>query len=552
MDNTTSIQVERIMNIPTYAMPALSKTCSHKKRGVVSNSLKFLAGLLLACGAVGNVFAANGTLTVSVAPPVSADAGGNFNVAGAVSYGGDCGNQVRVQNTGSCTGGSATWTGSGTLCQASGTVTKIITISAGATTACGITVEGRDSNSINGYPPTQSYTVKINQNIVWSGVPATSARNSADYSISATAKTSDNVSNTGMAITYSSLTSGVCTIGSGGLVHNVATGTCTIQADAASSANFTAVTKTTSWSIIKSNQAITVVTPAPASAVNGAVSGVTATANSGLGVAITTAGGCSGSGTNSATITQTSSTVNCTVYYDQSGNTDYNAATQVSSTIIAAGGADLCTLGNYWNGAACVDASAGYYVPSAGASEQTACDVGTYQSLTGQSACNAVATCTLGSTYETVAPTPSSDRVCGGTVTACTLDVDYETAAPTLLTNRVCTAYTVSNCSVYSSSIDACTACNAGYSLSGSNCLLDSDGDTVVDVNDNCPFISNAGQENFDGDTQGDACDADDDNDGVPDYIDADPLNAAINTEKVFLLNDNYKGTSVKDSVLKQ
>jgi hypothetical protein len=72
----------------------------------------------------------------------------------------------------------------------------------------------------------------------------------------------------------------------------------------------------------------------------------------------------------------------------------------------------------------------------------------------------------------------------------------------------------------------------------------------VVDVNDNCPFISNAGQENFDGDTQGDACDADDDNDGVPDYIDADPLNAAINTEKTLLLNDNYKGTSVKDSVL--
>ena len=43
---------------------------------------------------------------------------------------------------------------------------------------------------------------------------------------------------------------------------------------------------------------------------------------------------------------------------------------------------------------------------------------------------------------------------------------------------------------------------------------------------DNCPAISNPAQANTDGDTQGDACDADDDNDGVPDASDSFPTDA--------------------------
>lgn len=51
----------------------------------------------------------------------------------------------------------------------------------------------------------------------------------------------------------------------------------------------------------------------------------------------------------------------------------------------------------------------------------------------------------------------------------------------------------------------------------------DSDGDGIVNQNDNCPSVSNQNQENFDGDSQGDACDSDDDNDGIPDQSDTCP-----------------------------
>jgi hypothetical protein len=53
---------------------------------------------------------------------------------------------------------------------------------------------------------------------------------------------------------------------------------------------------------------------------------------------------------------------------------------------------------------------------------------------------------------------------------------------------------------------------------------LDADGDGVPDDLDNCPNVANPDQVDFDGDSVGDACDADDDNDGMLDGDDACPL----------------------------
>jgi len=46
-----------------------------------------------------------------------------------------------------------------------------------------------------------------------------------------------------------------------------------------------------------------------------------------------------------------------------------------------------CTAGNYWNGTACTEATAGHYVPADAATEQKACAMGTYQPNTGTTSC---------------------------------------------------------------------------------------------------------------------------------------------------------------------
>ena len=56
--------------------------------------------------------------------------------------------------------------------------------------------------------------------------------------------------------------------------------------------------------------------------------------------------------------------------------------------------------------------------------------------------------------------------------------------------------------------------------------IPDADGDGSVDSVDNCPNIANSNQLDTDQDGKGDACDNDDDGDGVIDAFDAFPLDA--------------------------
>jgi hypothetical protein len=58
----------------------------------------------------------------------------------------------------------------------------------------------------------------------------------------------------------------------------------------------------------------------------------------------------------------------------------------------------------------------------------------------------------------------------------------------------------------------------------GDACDDDDDNDTIADVDDNCPLVSNPDQTDTDSDGQGDACDADDDGDTIPDTTDNCPL----------------------------
>ncbi len=59
----------------------------------------------------------------------------------------------------------------------------------------------------------------------------------------------------------------------------------------------------------------------------------------------------------------------------------------------------------------------------------------------------------------------------------------------------------------------------------------DQDGDGIADGLDNCPSAANSNQADFDNDGEGDACDADDDNDGVPDVDDLFPFDPTRNLD---------------------
>ena len=60
------------------------------------------------------------------------------------------------------------------------------------------------------------------------------------------------------------------------------------------------------------------------------------------------------------------------------------------------------------------------------------------------------------------------------------------------------------------------------------DCALDPDGDGHQDSVDNCPWIPNPDQLDFDGDDKGDACDLDDDDDGEKDSTDCEPFDAQV------------------------
>jgi hypothetical protein len=80
-----------------------------------------------------------------------------------------------------------------------------------------------------------------------------------------------------------------------------------------------------------------------------------------------------------------------------------------------------------------------------------------------------------------------------------------------------------------------------------SGTINDTDGDGIDNGSDNCPTTANADQLDYENDGTGNTCDIDDDNDGVPDYIDANFFNAAINSERVLptASNSSFKGASV-------
>jgi uncharacterized repeat protein (TIGR01451 family) len=123
---------------------------------------------------------------------------------------------------------------------------------------------------------------------------------------------------------------------------------------------------TAALTVNKADQTITVNTHAPSTAVYNSQFTVAATGGgSGNAVTFSSAGACSNSG---ATFTMTSGTGTCTVNYDQAGNSNYNAATQVTESVTAQKATTTTTVsvsngtydGNPHGGTALVTGTAGF------------------------------------------------------------------------------------------------------------------------------------------------------------------------------------------------
>ena len=175
--------------------------------------------------------------------------------------------------------------------------------------------------------PSKSFQIgpdTTNTITITSTAPSNAVVGGATYTPTATATSGDTV-------VITSATTSVCTISSG-VVSFLAANTCTLNFNDAGNSNYVAATQQTqSLGVGKGTNTITVTSPAPTNAtVGGATYTPTATATSGDTVVITSV---------TTTVCTISSGVvsflaagTCTLNFNDSGNTNWNAATQVQQS----------------------------------------------------------------------------------------------------------------------------------------------------------------------------------------------------------------------------
>jgi RHS repeat-associated protein len=207
------------------------------------------------------------------------------------------------------------------VCTVSGTTVTII-----AAGTCTIQSQQAGNGNYNAAANvSHSFTVaKSAQTITFA--PANQTFGVAPFAVSATASS-------GLAVTFSSLTTAVCTV-SGSTVTIKAAGTCTLQAAQAGNGNYNAATNVSkSFTVAKAAQTITFVGPTGKTYGNSPFT-VSATASSGLAVTFssTTTTVCTVSGT---TVTLVAAGT-CTIQAAQAGNGNYSAAPNVSPSFTVA------------------------------------------------------------------------------------------------------------------------------------------------------------------------------------------------------------------------
>lgn len=234
---------------------------------------------------------------------------------------------------------TATGGGSGNAVVFSSATTSICTVAGATATVLSVGTctlrANQTGNATFSAAPQVSRNVVVNKGSQTITFGALAAKNygATPFAISATASST-------LAVTFTSTTTARCTV-AGSTVTIVGIGTCTIAANQAGNTNFNAATQVTqTFTISKGAQTITF------AALSGKTYGiapftVSATASSALAVTFTS--------TTTARCTVAGSTVTivgigtCTIAANQAGNTNYNAATQVTQTFTISKGAQTIT-----------------------------------------------------------------------------------------------------------------------------------------------------------------------------------------------------------------
>ena len=218
---------------------------------------------------------------------------------------------------------------------------SVCSISGGAVSfqsvgTCTINADQAGNTTYNAAPQVQqSFTVGQGANVIT--FPAL-----ADTLLTGAAPVPAATASSGLAVTYATTTTGVCTVTSGGSITLVSAGNCSITASQAGNSNYVAATDVTrSFAVTKGANVITFPV-LPDTAFTAAPPAPAATASSGLTVsyATTTTGVCT---VTSGGVISFVAAGNCTITASQAGNANYDAASDVSRTFAVTQGANTIT-----------------------------------------------------------------------------------------------------------------------------------------------------------------------------------------------------------------
>ncbi len=239
-----------------------------------------------------------------------------------------------ISATGGASGSAVTFSSqTAAVCTVSGTNGSTVT---GVTTGtCMIAANQAGNGNYNAATQvTQSFSVgKGSQTIAFGAAPAILYGGSGSVTATATS---------GGPITYSSLTSSVCSI-SGNVVSALNAGTCTIAASQAGDTNYNPATQATqSFSIGQVGQTISFgAAPTLAAGGTGSVSATGGASGSTVTFSSLTTGICSVSGTTVRGL----AIGTCTIAANQAGTANYGAAAQVTQNIAVGQGSQTITFG---------------------------------------------------------------------------------------------------------------------------------------------------------------------------------------------------------------